>query len=213
MAETSPKCRPILFSSEMVRAILAGRKTMTRRVVKPGKWAEPNTIEICDDDVVRAISRETGCQAATECPQGKPGDRLWVREQWRVHGDDATRASTSTCTGPKDCEFGADFSGKSDSFDYDIRRPWRPSIHMPRWASRITLEIISVKVQRLQHISEEDATAEGFPGNLIDGQRVAWSAYGWFLATWQAIYGADSLHQNPLVWAITFKRVEGAAHG
>ena len=166
--------RPIIFSGPSVRAILEGRKPQTRRVLKPqpptGEWdvGRLRAEEIFPTVVDRYGEEQPGteCFGATSdcgewclsCPYGGPGDHLWVRETWRIPGDSSrARESGSTCTGPEDIEFAADFTG----FDYDIRRPWRPSIFMPRWASRLTLRIVGVRVERLQEISEADSLAEG----------------------------------------------------
>lgn len=147
------KERPILFSAPMVNAILAGRKTQTRRVVKPlPSW---QVHSVCDPNGAAdpwAVwfhypdTDRVGHLRA--CPYGVPGDRLWVRETFsylgkKGRGPIAYRANTS------------------DGERVRVDSPWHPSIHMPRWASRLTLEITEVRVQRLQEISEEDAIAEG----------------------------------------------------
>lgn len=150
--------RPILFSAPMVRALLAGTKTQTRRIVKwrdvaPGlnlSFTGLSASRIVETWVLESpsrTSREWRC-APTPCPYGKPGDRLWVREAFGfvTHDRDGPR--------PESLIFRAD-----DNAEWDGK--WRPSIHMPRWASRVTLGITDVRVQRLQEISEEDAIAEG----------------------------------------------------
>lgn len=195
--------KPILFNDEMVRAILDGRKTQTRRVVKP-QPAYPDAWE------TPMFNRPQ-----FSCPLGQPGDRMWVREAWgvaesrfaprgctiRYRADDATFEVVG--------ESGLKYAGKDMSFR------WRPSIHMPRWASRLTLEITDVRVQRLQEISEEDAQAEGvqwndggpfnngLPTTMIvkarDEFRHLWDSVDKPGVKWEA---------NPWVWAISFKRVE-----
>lgn len=157
--------RPILFSGEMVRAILAGRKTQTRRVI----WA---------------IRRVTGC------PYGEPGDRLWVRERFYVQPELWAEGH-----GPQPVEYAADVADPRMVEDY----VGKPSIHMPRWASRITLEITGRRMQRVQDISEADAAAEGV------GSREE------FAALWDAINVKRGYAwvTNPLVWVIEFKRAEG----
>lgn len=154
--------RPILFSAEMVRAIFGGNKTMTRRIVKPQPtWVQAHTAY---------IGRKIGIHEVL-CPYGRKGDRLWVRETWQcVHvyidpetgyGDDIKVAKEI----PKEKDsywrpiYAADQEYEENSWDRGFR--WRPSIHMPRWASRITLEITDVRLQRLQAINEQDALAEG----------------------------------------------------
>ena len=136
--------RPILFSASMVQALLAGTKTQTRRVVKithrtPGLAA---CLEPADPAWVRTKP------AAELCPYGKPGDRLWVRETWAWFGNERD---------PSEVLYRADGHTKL----YDGYGGWRPSIHMPRWASRITLEVTDVRVERLQAISVDDLLAEG----------------------------------------------------
>jgi hypothetical protein len=181
--------RPILFSSPMVRAILAGQKTMTRRIVKPqpephdfGQGAGP-VPAFTGRGVVPGMLAigvsvfNAGDRAYVRCPFGV-GQRLWVRETWGV----GTRPDPAE--GWRDgIEYRADEIGMADTADlplYTVEPPdgatllqhgrrWRPSIHMPRWASRLTLEVTSVRVERLQGISEEDAQAEGLRSQEGDG--------------------------------------------
>jgi len=186
------KERPILFSTEMVRAILEGRKTQTRRVIKPKPWLiDPHKVEYnlweCGD------GKET---YLIKCPYGKPGDLLWVRETWGLY-------DTQPKDGPGKALL---FYRASDGESYELRyQLWRPSIFMPRWASRITLKIINVRVERLQDISEEDAIKEG--ATFRKGE---WGELDAFNYIWDSInakrgYSWDS---NPWVWVIEFKRVE-----
>lgn len=197
------------MSAPMVRAILAGNKTQTRRVVKPRK------------------DRDFGCELATceiagevnggdcrLCPYGHPGDRLWVRETWLPDppidgwGGDVSWQDERRIDGvpahyrkPEHCIFAASWG------DPGLR--WRPSIHMPRWASRILLEVTSVRVERLQDISEEDAIAEGtaYLGRAYQGARTPSDNRDHFCALWESINGAESWEQNPWVWCVGFKRV------
>jgi hypothetical protein len=181
--------RPILFSAPMVRAILAGTKTQTRRVVK-------------GNDLSTAI-------LAARSPYGAPGDRLWVRETWAA-GACADGLPPSTLHAPtwlRDNEglwYKANEPADPHWKNVSSRGRWRPSIHMPRWASRITLEIASVHAERLQEISEEDARAEGVAPRG-SGTKACWSA---FYLLWCEINGHASWDANPWVWALTFKRVE-----
>ncbi len=167
---TATKERPVLFSGPMVRAILDGRKTQTRRVLKKqpelwdtkvGKrWAYP-----LRDGTQQDIEADGHGRVLAECPFGKPGDRLWVREAWRPYREGGERGvdlldgvqyrSDATI---RECGTTAQFLRV---WDLDRKTLWRPSIHMPRWASRISLEVTTVRVERLQAISEEDAVAEG----------------------------------------------------
>src|SRR5262245_50360133 len=141
------KERPILFSGEMVKAILDGRKTQTRRLIMhQGRPLDDFAFYEVDGDEVRT---ESGKQL--KCKYGQPGDRLWVRETWRVFGGHQYEYQQHQPS----VLYRADF----DLFDEE--GAWRPSIFMPRWASRITLEITKVRVERLDGISEEDAMAEG----------------------------------------------------
>jgi hypothetical protein len=224
--DTATKEHPILFSGPMVRAILAGRKTQTRRIVKPQPelrddgwiWCPPSAKYNAkiDDWVPHARWRcglnPTECGAAgivQWCPYGQPGDRLWVRETWArwtdvksfgcvVYQSDGT-ARRYLCDG--DGEGDPVQLGKACKPVEPVAR-WRPSIHMPRWASRLTLEVTDVRVERLQEISEADAMAEG--RSMTPGDPA-----GYFPDTWAAINGADSWHANPWVWVVSFKRVEG----
>jgi len=187
--------RPILFSSEMVKAILDGRKTMTRRAVRP----QPQSPGVLTrgDGLWRVLGKGEMTRPFTweaECPFGQPGDQLWVRE-----------------THFRFIEISA--KGGANKVLYRADHPewfckWRPSIHMPRWASRITLEITAVRIERVQDITEEDAKKEGvlevyrygnFDGHLRDCFHALWDSlnakrgYGW--------------ENNPFVWTITFKRI------
>lgn len=206
--------RPILFSGPMVRAILSGQKTQTRRIVKPQPdIAQPGPIPgagICaittpDDQRLGRLGK------IVPCPYGQPGDRLWVRETW-AHGIHALAAQREE-DGP--FVYAADNHGTQGR----LGDRWRPSIHMPRPDSRITLEIISVRVQRLQDISEADCIAEGIQqhgekqgwvteARFPDGKRhFGAGAYGLFQQLWQSINGADSWAANPWVWAVEFRRI------
>jgi len=221
-ADSPRREKPILFSAPMVRALLNGSKTQTRRVVRkqfasdaepaevaktsPEGWQVSGHSGLWWDDVGACIDD------AVRCPFGIPGDCLWVRESWQSH------------IGPM---------GESLTYAYcatDDRRlgPWRPSIHMPRWASRITLEITNVRVERLQDISEDDALAEGiecreeivdvkcYGGSPVEihGDRYFFDDSDGFedpveayRALWTKLNGPDSWGANPWVWVVSFKRV------
>ncbi len=232
---TAIKERPILFSAPMVRAILDGRKTQTRRVAKPQPNPEHWQNIVCDwyePIVVRHGMQEPGAPVygfASEdegwkCKYGAPGDRLWVRETWlelrHGHWHD---------TGPRDALITRYGSPRRNAIAYkaectsdDSNRcrielgytKWKPSIFMPRWASRITLEITGVRVERLQDISESDATAEGVGAvSMADAPRQAvWSHRQDFAQLWDTINGKPEYRwkDNPWVWALTFKRLEPA---
>lgn len=207
--------RPILFSAPMVRAILDGRKTQTRRIVKNcGRLPEFRGPRGCNDDVtcwgwedgetgdhiaIGAPDPESAHGRYLPCPHGVPGDRLWVREPFAFisdcrHDDPGTAALAA----------GAFYRADEISDCGDIKR-WRPSIHMPRWASRITLEISSVRVQRLNDISAADALAEGmtFPESIEWGNDPKDAFFG----LWEHLHGEGSWAANPWVWVVEFKRL------
>jgi len=212
MATVATKEKPILFSAPMVRAILDGRKTQTRRIVKP--QPEWNGLRGNFGEFTWG-SREmiTPYEMRKLCPYGKPGDRLWVRERWAAWttpsheypGDcDQIECPPSEMqerygTTRHDCVYFADGPNYSK---------WRPSIHMPRWASRSTLEITDVRVQRLNEISDADAFAEGVATERRrESTWYAGKAKEMFRDLWSSINGSDSWDANPWVWAITFKKL------
>lgn len=224
------KERPILFSAPMVRAILDGRKTQTRRTVKiqhpldlPNYYATGRTLCELENQPgafmeFRHTSQDevgfTGSPAAflLRCPYGQTGDRLWVRETFRLFD------ATDEC-GCYECPCGCPPTGtpiyRADC-DYGESK-WRPSIYMPRWASRILLEITDVRVERLQDISEEDAASEGAPceiGRLeatILGTQASYRKG--FIRLWESINGEGSWIENPWVWVIEFKRINQQTEG
>ncbi|HCI6403488.1 TPA: hypothetical protein NPO96_003402 [Klebsiella variicola subsp. variicola] len=201
--------RGMIFNSEMVCAILDGRKTQTRR---PIKWKQTRFTEIGErEDGSKwpwSEDAEHACDFWHPCPFGAVGDRIWVRETWaRYNIDQNSHDIAYRATTPA---------------DWPEEGRWRPSIHMPRWASRILLEITNVGVQRLQDISSGDAVREGIcqlpasgryclsPGDQYFGgaSHSAKEVYSWL---WSSIYGEESWKANPWVWVIEFKRVEGVA--
>lgn len=202
------KERPVLFSAPMVRAILDGRKTVTRRLVKPRKD--------------RAIGCELAChELAGEVNAGDymnapwaPGDRLWVRETHAIVPRTAYAWSNGVeqVIRPDDDHDAAIFRAGWDRSSSGFS--WRPSIHMPRWASRITLEVTGVRVEQLQEISYEDAKAEGAEFWRNDGtltELPPCSAHRYeFEDLWTSIHGADSWNANPFVWVVTFRRIDHA---
>lgn len=192
------KERPILFSGPMVRAILAGTKTQTRRVAK---LRDPSSTYVTrDDDGWPVTADEAGVWHRDICPYGQPGDRLWVRETWGRRPE-----------GPGGIIYRAEWTLEDEQLE--IRDwPWRPSIHMPRWASRITLEITETRVERLQAISKDDAKAEGiapFAARYPEGfDRDGYIAG--FAQLWDSINckrPGCTWSDNPWVWALTFRRL------
>lgn len=202
------KERPVIFNGEMVRAILDGRKTQTRRVI--ANVGADNCIPLQKQTKTKdgIYTHVMDAPMYGLCPFGQVGDRLWVRETWQGPLVDEERfedyrANADKFQTPEFCEYAADGGARPEFCDLDdnVRQGWRPSIHMPRWASRITLEITAVRVERLQGISEADAIAEGGTKHFnID----------WFGPLWASIYGVDSWSANPWVWVIEFKRVGGS---
>ncbi|WP_396615482.1 hypothetical protein ACHZ97_14500 [Lysobacter soli] len=203
--------RPILFSAPMVRAILDGRKTQTRRVVKPFP-------DLVTDDGVPARFTPRDAElgrlgAVITCPHGQPGDRLWVRETWAHVPSTAYRCSTGVqqIDDPTSPGMAAVYAA-----DWERSAPgrWRPSIHMPRWACRLLLEVTAVRAERLQDISDDDARSEGCVGGhgSIPGYGYSATAGEHFAHVWRELYGDDSWTANPWVWVIDFKR-EVVAHG
>lgn len=228
--QTVAKERPIIMTGDSVRAILAGRKTQTRRVVKFHQWTEVPVASVvehgpsfADSDANEqewsADHRKSNGDIYVEqhllCPYGLVGDRLWVRETWRE-----MRGGT---------DYRTDYPDR-------VNFRWNSPIHMPRWASRITLEIVGVRVERLQEISAEDARAEGLlvawrqmsttassdpvqswrtsPDVLGEGSEFP-SHKDAFAELWNAINTKRGYPwaSNPWVWVIEFKVADGFAKG
>lgn len=200
------KERPILFNGAMVRAILAGQKTQTRRAVKGVALDWLGSAKFTPEYVA---SPGNGL-----CPFGQPGDRLWVREAHATFPTHGQHRADGERWGPWGglpttvSEDGKQIAYYREGFDRCDPGRWRPSIHMPRWACRLVLEITDVRVERLQAISEADALAEGVGAESVEGltfagvERPAGFA---FRDLWISTGGGwDS---NPWVWVIEFKRV------
>lgn len=266
------KERGMIFNGEMVRAILDGRKTQTRRIMKvqpsedftpmnmaletdyKARWYTPGIVD--KDGYLQPASKEVfGASNENEgysCPFGTVGDRIWVRETWGVVShelDEDGRIQPWTpdrpATAIHEMPFGngyysghaiyaadGDFTWGDDDGYEDGRSCWKPSIHMPRAASRILLEITDVRVERLNAISPEDAESEGLertnftgfgdepglpsypePDVYFDPLKKQWKEYPpeAFAGLWESIYGEGSWKANPWIWVIEFKRVEGGA--
>lgn len=208
---------PILFGTPMVRALLDGTKTQTRRVMKaPPDEAEHGgvTCGTHHPTIIRRGGEEPGPETfgaysndgrwAVRCPYGAPGDRLWVRETWARDDEDGALMYRADL-GRAAC---AD-AWEQGRIEGVPRYRWRPSIHMPRWASRLSLEVTSVRAERLHHISRGDAMAEGCPfANMQDGE----SPVRWYEDLWRAINGPDSWAANPWVWVVEFRQAHVGAN-
>lgn len=223
---TAVRERPILFSGPMVRAILEGRKTQTRLVVKPQPTRKAFGVPTDPDDWVwshrgaphwsTVSNRPNGPEGyASECPFGQPGDRLWVRETWtllrRDHWSDPAKPRDWLCPWMKYGPTRNACSYRACCIDEDSERcreelgySWRPSIHMPRWASRLTLEITDVRVERLQDITEEDAIAEGAQ---CAGVPASLTNRGAFAKLWEHTNGNGAWSVNPWVWVVKFRKL------
>ena len=231
--------RGMIFNAEMVRAILDGRKTQTRRIMKAqpsedftpmnmaletdykARWYTPGVVD--KDGYLQPASKKVfGVSNENEgysCPFGAVGDRIWVRETFQgpLFDYDLMDSYCKDATPfekPEFCVYKADGVPAPEFYDADdeLHCCWRPSIHMPRWASRILLEITDVRVERLNSISDADAKAEGCcygrGGGIPD---FAVNPADHFPTLWASIYGEESWKANPWVWVIEFKRVEGGA--
>lgn len=199
--------RPILFSAPMVRALLAGTKTQTRRVAI--KTSQPHNVYPCDFDAteckIEIENQHSGQRHWLACPYGQPGDRLWVRENGWERPERTPKMMREGADTWARYYYDADGITQADAEDF---KRWgfkrRPSIHMPRWASRITLEITSVRVERLQNISRGDAMGEGCPfQNMAQGG----DPRQWYAQLWERLNGTGSWAANPWVWAIEFRKV------
>ncbi len=186
------KARPILFSTPMVLALLEGRKTQTRRIIKPQPIVKENNWQFYPKSPFSRAGVNIPLNISDMSPYGKVGDLLWVRETasfWIKDGKPE-----------KIMNYRADYIPNIEEINAPRweKQEWRPSIHMPRWASRLTLEITAVRVERLLDITQRDAVAEGIKplqGNAIRG----------FCDLWKSINGESSWATNPWVWVIEFK--------
>ncbi len=238
----------MIFNAEMVRALLDGRKTQTRRIMKPqpepcprgGHWWPSNVFKtmLHVEEEMQNGKGGWGGLAGDACPFGDVGDRIWVRETWATLGNEdgccvdwegnlckgdersAARIYRASCE-QRPGDYGLwsipdDAYWKPHTKEHKFEGAWRPSIHMPRWASRILLEITDVRVERLNAINEHDAQAEGVAklrGGFWKHYQPGWtqhqlSARDSFVTLWKSIYGDESWNSNPWVWVIKFKRIE-----
>lgn len=228
---TTIKERPILFSAPMARAILAGRKTMTRRVVKPQPAGKQRVVEglahvtvgmnPADDGAVWYVGDGVSRGTEVRCPYGSFGDRLWVRETWTPDHRDFYPHFPAVYKADAAYDYERNEKGEVYSPEQKSWYPyrWRPSIHMPRWASRITLQVEAVRVERLQDITEADAIAEGmhkfhgvafygYDPHGTPGDFVGDTAVEAFAKLWDKINGNGSWDVNPWVWVVSFSVVK-----
>lgn len=209
---------PILFNGEMVRVILDGRKTQTRRPVSP----QPSSGVQWNPIVLNGYAGWTdGHGSPLHCPFGENGDQLWVRETWKMssegkHYHSGTmhlyvdyRAGRRSGWGQQQSEFAINDNLSHRAWGKVAAGRWRPSIHMPRWASRITLEVTAVRVERLQEISHDDALAEGIDPEAPYNNYATGSIYrDTFASMWDSIYAVRGYgwSTDPWVWVVEFKR-------
>lgn len=202
------KERGIIFTGESVRAILAGRKTQTRRVVKPNRNDGTFILmETMDGGWWPYRSRDGescypyGCEVPYSAPYGGEGARLYVKETWRRPMDPDGETLT-----------GVEYRADASQLARDIGIGWKSSMFMPRWASRITLEVVDVRVERLQETTEADAIAEGCEGHPVDGHSgypIGGSPVDEFRQGWDYINGKRApWASNPHVWVILFRRLQ-----
>lgn len=216
------KSRGIIFSGADVRAVQEGRKTQTRRIIKPQPHDDCGVIHVgkfhpeqfSDDGEyypgkphygAYSDDGEWGCK----CPYGQPGDRLWVRETWA----DVRRMGFDRDLFPTGAAYKSDCEGQDSldvAADYGVK--WKPSIHLPRWASRITLEIDEIRVERLNDISEEDAIAEGFDSSTLGTGAASFTGHAryWYKQLWNSIHGPVLWTLNPWVFVLKFRRINNA---
>jgi hypothetical protein len=207
------KQRPILFSAPMVRALLDGSKTQTRRVAKIKRVDAHPQNPIIQVATMEGVGKQFWANSqishpnhiSKACPHGQVGDQLWVRETWcDVYG-----AGGNEHRRKKEVMYRAD--GETDP---NVVPRWTPPIHMPRWASRITLEITGVRVERLQDITAADALAEGIVQaadggyHLADTRHYSDSPDESYASLWEHLNGEGSWNSNPWVWVIEFKKVK-----
>ncbi|MDO8233752.1 hypothetical protein Q5738_09215 [Citrobacter werkmanii] len=218
------KERGMIFNGEMVRAIIDGRKTQTRRImaIQP-EHSELGLRRVIDSKNGRDNGKYFWSQSDARglkmrsklfgCPYGEVGDRIWVRETYQgplfdYEHMESYLEDSSKFEKPEFCVYRADGNPAPEFYDADdnLHCGWRPSIHMPRWASRLTLEITGVRVERLASVSDEDAGKEGYPANPAPygGDMDKWL---WFRQLWDSIYPDQSFKHNPWVWVIEFKVV------
>lgn len=223
--------RPILFSAPMVRAILDGRKIMTRRIIKPqprqwearviditephynedeGGWGQVRTHWSSPSNSMPMGEPEREEWAPMRCPYGNPGDLMWVRETWQSDVRNVgTKPSLIEPTEPVWFAAGGDPARAGEMSI--CATGWRPAIHMPQWASRITLRVMDVRVERLHAITEADAEAEGAEPVMVPPDGGSCPHVEGFRDVWNSINGSGAWDANPWVWVVRFDLVSGGA--
>jgi hypothetical protein len=221
------KERPVLCCAPMVRALLREEnpKSLTRRIVKPQPnhdcsfqgaikcdWYHPAKIRRDGEEVPgESVYGFWNEDQVWKCPYGAPGDRLWVRETFKLWDHDLEGVTVEYAADAASIYVATNKKPKwlhTRSRHSDRLKDWRPSIFMPRWASRITLEVLSVRVERLQDISEEDAKAEGVTP-ASGGTILYYPDYrSSFEVIWKSINGTGSWDSNPFVWRIEFRKIQ-----
>lgn len=223
------KEHPILMQGPLVRATLEGRKTQTRRLLRNQPPSRYHLVRVCGPWAEFENDGPTPAKYSTKSPLGEAGDRLWVRETFAiVHGcRDMDTGYIDDWMVPRDLPKDDDHGfwtvlyRADDRFDEskeDRGFSWRPMIHMPRWACRLVLPLVSVRVERVQDITEEDAKAEGVERISAGPGWECWMGYGpspscktardSFRSLWISIYGEASWDANPWVWVAEWKEIE-----
>jgi len=228
---------PIIFSAAMIDALLAGRKTQTRRLIKPQppahqKEVQYPAVEVASSSPLVRKDRYDACRfwhyagdGTSSSPliksrYGAPGDQLWVRETWCLSDPEFEHQLPPTPRPSKDGRWVYYRATEPDIEGRDNKSPWRTPIYMPRWASRITLEITSLRVERLQSITEEDAQAEGLDHDekwwygpmhpVKQMPKVFYDARKAYRSCWNSLHpGAhEDWHADPFVWVISFRKLD-----
>lgn len=199
--------KPIPFSAPMIQAVLADSKTQTRRIMKPQPIAMVGGGAIPCSSFAPAAGQGQRYKPIA-CPYGKVGDQLWVREAWRAPAS-CNHLPPRSISDSEAVRFIADeVAGPDPGFGKG-----RPGMFMPRWASRLQLELTEVRAERLQDISQADAIAEGAPPSHSSIDRIS-REFGfddfprsWYAQLWDDINGAGSWAANPWVWVVSFRRI------